>query len=225
MGDRSGLTAHVRGPAGYLPPVAQRSLLALPHRVDFLLEHAGTPTKRILDVGCASGYIARILREVGHDVVGIELNELMAADARELGIPVIEHDLEEPLPLACGSFDVVHACEIIEHLFDTERFLRELHRVLVDGGVLVLSTPNLNSLGNRLRVMGGRSLPMWGAYPADRHGGHVRVLNKPKVVELLQRTGFRLDACTGINRLRAAPLLDRLPTWSEMMLVKAVRLP
>jgi SAM-dependent methyltransferase len=215
-------SAFIRSPSGILPPSAQHSLISLPRRSEFLLEHVGSAPKRVLDVGCATGYVAAALIRVGHRVTGIELNPTMAQIARTVGIDVIEHDLEQPLPIATASVDAVHACEIVEHLFDTEGFLRELHRVLAPGGVLILSTPNLNSLANRFRVLAGRPLPMWGAYPDDVHGGHVRVLNKRKVTELLERAGFRTDVVVGIDQARWARALALTPSLSELLLVKAV---
>lgn len=215
-------TEFTRSPAACLPPAAQLALFGLPRRREFLITHAGAAPKRILDVGCASGYIALLLMELGHQVTGIELNHQLAAQARDWGVDVLEHDLEEPLPLPDNSVDVVHACEIIEHLFDTAGFLAELHRVLASDGVLILSTPNLNSLANRVRVLLGLPLPMWGAFPEDRHGSHVRVFNKTKAVQLLHRTGFRPEVITGINQSRVGWVLDRFPTWSEMLLIKAV---
>lgn len=216
---------HVQGEQGYLSRPAQRGLFGLPRRREFLLGHAGHAPKRVLDVGCAGGYIALMLSQLGHEVVGVELNEKMAAEARARGVEVVEHDLELPLPLPDASFDLVHACEVIEHLFDTEGFVKELARVLRPGGVLIASTPNLNSLHNRVRVLFGRPVPMWGAYPSDVHGGHIRVFNRVKLVELLQRCGFQVDEIIGSNGSRLAPLLDRLPTFSQLLLVKAVRLP
>lgn len=215
-------SAFLRSPRADLPPAALLSLLRLPRRCAFLLEHLGPEPKHVLDVGCATGYISLLLMHAGHRVTGIELNPQMAQEARDHGVDVLEHDLEEPLPLPTASVDAVHACEVLEHLFDTEGFLLELHRVLVPGGVLILSTPNLNSLANRFRVLTGRSLPMWGAFPDDRHGTHVRVLNVAKVKELLHRTGFRETVLTGINQPRWARPVDATPALSELLLVKAV---
>jgi 2-polyprenyl-3-methyl-5-hydroxy-6-metoxy-1,4-benzoquinol methylase len=212
----------VRGTRGILSPTAQLSLMALPRRCDFLLEHIGPPPIRVLDVGCATGYISAVLMRAGHQVTGIELNSAMARIARNVGVDVLEHDLEERLPLETASVEAVHACEVVEHLFDTEGFLKELHRVLVPGGVLVLSTPNLNSLANRFRVVFGRSLPMWGAFPDDRHGGHIRVLNKGKATELLRRAGFRTDVVVGINQGHWARPLGVSASLSEVLLIKAV---
>jgi SAM-dependent methyltransferase len=218
-------TDFVRGTESYLPIEAQRALFHLPRRCEFLVKHAGRSPKRVLDVGCATGYISRLLMELGHEVTGIELNSRMAFEARAQGVEVLEHDLEQPLPLPDASVEVVHACEIIEHLFDTEGFLQELNRVLVTGGVLILSTPNLNSLANRFRVFFGLPLPMWGAYPLDRHGSHVRIFNKAKIMELLVRTGFRTEVVMGINHRfsRAFRFLDHFATWSELILIKAIR--
>lgn len=216
-------TDFIRSPQAYLPLGAQLGLLALPRRCEFVIKHTGRAPQRVLDVGCATGYIAKILMDRGHELLGIELNARMAAEARARGVEVLEHNVEEPFPIEDECIDVVHSCEIIEHLFDTEGYLNELHRVLVPNGVLILSTPNLNSLANRFRVPLGLPLPMWGAFPNDRHGGHVRVFNKAKIVQLLERTGFNAEIITGINQTRFAWVLNYLPTWSELILIKAVR--
>jgi 2-polyprenyl-3-methyl-5-hydroxy-6-metoxy-1,4-benzoquinol methylase len=164
-----------------------------------------------------------MLMQSGHRVLGIELNAAMAAEARSLGVEVIEHDVEEGLPIPDSCMDVVHACEIIEHLFDTEGFLKDVRRVLRPHGALIVSTPNLNSLINRFSVLRGKPLRMWGAFPGDLHGSHIRVLNKAKMLQLLARTGFRADSIIGVNQSRAsARLLDRLPTFSELILIRAV---
>jgi SAM-dependent methyltransferase len=213
----------VRSNRARLSESVQLQLFQLPRRRELLLRHLGPPPQRVLDAGCATGYVAALLHRLGHDVTGIELNPAMAAQARAHGVRVLEHDLEEPLPLPDQCMDAAHVCEVIEHLFDTEGFLREIHRLLVPGGLLILSTPNLNSLANRIRVLCGRPLPMWGAFPDDRHGTHVRVLNKAKIVELLERTGFQVVGLEGINLSRLGKLMDRAPCWSEMLLVRAER--
>jgi len=214
---------YLRGPAGALPRRAQVGLFELPGRREFLVRHLGAEPRRVLDIGCAGGLVALMLKRLGHRVVGVELNRPMALEARRRGIDLVQQDLEVSLPFRSGAFDAVHACEIIEHLFDTEGFLEEVYRVLASDGILVISTPNVNSLGNRLRVLFGRALPMWGAFPDDLHGSHLRVLNAAKITELLERTGFRVDELVGVDLGRLGRLLRPWPTLSHLLLLKCSR--
>ena len=77
-------------------------------------------------------------------------------DAKGRGLDIVHgDDLEQPLKVKSASTDLVIALEIIEHLYDTDFFLSEIQRVLKPGGYLVLSTPNLASLNNRIRLLLG----------------------------------------------------------------------
>jgi SAM-dependent methyltransferase len=215
-------TAYLRSGEATMSRAAQRGLLQLPNRLEFLTASLPPAPAHVLDVGCAGGYVGVLLTRLGYQVTGIELNATMAAQARRTGIPVLENDLEEPLDLPDDSVDAVHACEIIEHLFDTEGFLREIHRVLRPGGVLVVSSPNLNSLSNRFRVLAGRSLPMWGVSLADHHGGHIRLFNRGSLEGLLRRTGFEPAEARGSHPGRWGRLLSRTPSLSQLVLIKAI---
>ncbi|MFN2496956.1 MAG: class I SAM-dependent methyltransferase [Pseudonocardiaceae bacterium] len=65
---------HVREATGTLTAAQQRSLFELPRRREFLVRHLPARRSRVLDVGCATGYIAELVRRLGHEVVGVELN-------------------------------------------------------------------------------------------------------------------------------------------------------
>jgi methionine biosynthesis protein MetW len=171
--------------------------LAIPGRIEFLLERIGRG-KRVLDVGCLGGKLSRVILERNNEVWGVEINALAAEAARERGIRVKVGDVEEGLPFDDDSFDVVHAGELLEHLYDTKVFFEECRRVLRPGGALLFSAPNLNSLQNRLRVASGGYLEAAGAYPEDHHGSSIRVFNLAKLGELCARTGFELVETRGI---------------------------
>jgi len=213
----------IRSERGYVPAPVQEFFRELPGRREFMRLHLPPPPARVLDVGCATGYIAEILTGEGYRVTGLELNSRMVEEARTRGVDVIQHDLEEPLPLPDGSFEAVHVCEVIEHIYDTGGLLRELRRVLVPGGVLIMSTPNLNSLRHRVMVLLGKPAPMWGAYVGDHHGDHIRVLNRAKAFQLLRHAGFRPEAVRGSQIGRLQPVMWHLPTFAHMLLVKASR--
>ncbi len=170
--------------------------------------------------------------EQNNEVWGVELNPVAAEVARKRGIKVKIANVEEGLPFKNASFDVVNAGEVVELLYDTKLFFHECFRVLKPGGILLFTTPNLNSLENRVRVVTGSYLAMVGAYPEDHFGEHVRIFNLAKVRELCRQTGLEMLDVRGVfslvprarwidTPLRVAARVA--PTLSKLLMVKARR--
>lgn len=144
-----------------------------------LLELRGSG--RALDVGCGYGYLTRRLAR-HFDTAGIDVSEAAIRKCRET-LPHLEfavHEVEEPFPMAPETFDVVTLTDVLEHLVDPERMLRNVHRVLAPGGILYVTTPNLN----RLR--------RWLYAEADRREHHVSLMSRRALVDVLERSGFRV---------------------------------
>jgi 2-polyprenyl-3-methyl-5-hydroxy-6-metoxy-1,4-benzoquinol methylase len=205
----------------------------IPHRKEYLLEQIGRG-KRVLDVGCLGGQISRLIMEKNNEVWGVEINPAAAEVARNRGIRVKVANAEEGLPFEDTSFDVVHAGELVEHLYDTKHFFNECNRVLKPEGLLLFTAPNLNSIENRLRVALGGYLSTSGAYPEDHFGSRVRVFNLPKITELCHETGFALKDVRGVFSLeKRARWIDGplrvaarvAPTLSKLLIIKAQKKP
>jgi SAM-dependent methyltransferase len=100
--------------------------------------------KRVLDAGCGAGALAEAMLARGASVTALEISAAMADLARDrLGDRVTVHvaDLAEPLTMfADATFDLVAASLVIHYLERWEPALRELHRVLLPGGALAIST-------------------------------------------------------------------------------------
>lgn len=210
---------------------AEGELFRIPLRKEFILNSIGSG-KRVLDVGCLGGQITQVIRDAHNEVVGLEANPKAAEIARGRGIEVTVANVEEGIPFPASSFDAVSAAEIVEHLYDTKSFFEEAARVLKPGGIFVFTTPNLNSIENRIRVARGGYLGMVGAYPEDHFGGHVRIFNIAKIHELCSQTGFEVEEVEGIAALatrgrvwnRSMRLAGKfLPSWSKILMVKARR--
>jgi SAM-dependent methyltransferase len=105
-----------------------------------------TAGRRVLDLGCGTGYGAARVAETAVDIVGVDVCEetLAHAKARHTGANLTFAPLSEgaPLPFEAGAFDVVLSFQVIEHVDDPHAQLREIHRVLAPGGTLLLATPN-----------------------------------------------------------------------------------
>lgn len=206
-------------------------LLRIPARKEFVLSRIGRG-QRVLDVGCLGGQLSRLIMRQGNEVVAVEANPRAAEAARRRGVPVKIADVDSGLPFEAASFDFVHAGEVLEYLFDTRFFFAEAARVLRPGGALLLTTPNLNSWENRLRVVAGAYLDGAGAYPEDRFGDRVRVFNVGKVRELCAQSGFSIAELRGVTALESrGRLLDLpltafgryFPGLSKMLMIRAVK--
>jgi SAM-dependent methyltransferase len=113
--------------------------------------------RRVLDVGCGQGALGRLLRERGHQVCGVELVREAADEARRWLDRVVVGDAEaDGLPFPPASFDAVVFADVLEHLVDPWRVLREAARLLVPGGVVVASVPNLQNGALLWRLVRGR---------------------------------------------------------------------
>lgn len=104
--------------------------------VEFVADHGG---QSLLDLGCGLGGYSKRLAERGFEVVAFDVSAEYVERARALGVDARHYDGER-LPLDDGSVDTVFLLEVIEHLEDPARLLREARRV-ARRNVLV-TTPN-----------------------------------------------------------------------------------
>lgn len=130
-------------------------VFAREERSEAFRQAVGGPGKRVLDLGCRSGALARAYLD-GNTVVGVDVDRGALAEAAELGIETHWADVEQPLPFPDASFDVVVAGELLEHLRDPQSVVAEARRLLRSRGAFVGSVPNAYRLKNRLRYLAGR---------------------------------------------------------------------
>lgn len=101
--------------------------------------------KRVLDVGCGLGYGAQELARHARQVTAIDIApEAVRAAAFGYAAPNLRYVAASAtaLPFSAGSFDLITAFEVIEHLTDWPVLLAEARRLLSPGGQFVVSTPN-----------------------------------------------------------------------------------
>lgn len=99
-----------------------------------------TSNLQVLDIGCGAGNMIHHLLRYGQ-VKGLEVDPRPVREARLRGYDVDLHDAAAPYPFADGSFDVVTALDVIEHIEDDRPALQETYRVLKPGGHIVVTVP------------------------------------------------------------------------------------
>ena len=108
----------------------------------------------ILDLGCGDGLFLSLLKEKGITGVGLEISEVAVRKAMRRGLDVRKFDFtENKLPFKDNSFEAVVLLDVLEHLYQPEKILREIHRVTKES--IILSVPNFNSLPARLQMIAG----------------------------------------------------------------------
>jgi 2-polyprenyl-3-methyl-5-hydroxy-6-metoxy-1,4-benzoquinol methylase len=118
------------------------------------LEEESKPL-RILDVGCAAGYLGQILRERGHYVAGIESDAASAKKARAYYDVFHLADIETFAFPYRQEFDYILFADILEHLRDPAAVLRKAIPALRDTGQLIISVPNVANWIIRLSLLFG----------------------------------------------------------------------
>jgi len=158
----------------------------------------------LLDVGCGDGELAsragqHFARVVATDVsaAAIEQARVRCADlpfAQALDFQVL--DANQPLPFANASFDTVVSLSTLQYIFDPELFLREVQRVLLPDGKLLLEVPNMAYLPQRLRLLAGKPIrTSYWKHGID--GGNLHYFTLNSLEQLLSEAGFRSLRHTG----------------------------
>ncbi len=111
--------------------------------------------KKVLDLGCRDGMLTSFFFE-GNDVLGVDIDrKALEMAEKRLSIQTTWLDLNTEWPFAVHSFDVIVACEVLEHLFHLDRMLDQIAKTLRPGGLFIGSVPNAFRMRNRWKFFFG----------------------------------------------------------------------
>jgi 2-polyprenyl-3-methyl-5-hydroxy-6-metoxy-1,4-benzoquinol methylase len=159
----------------------RRSRGRIRHIRRFLADRA-THGRRFLDVGCNGGFMVEAAREAGFDATGLEPDGAAIAWAkRHYPANTYVHGLLGAVALPDQGFDAVYCSEVIEHAPDSNGFVAALAAALKPGGVLYLTTPDIDHWRRP------RDLARWDAFCPPAHCVY---FNPRNLTLLLQRHGL-----------------------------------
>lgn len=165
-------------------------------------------TGRVLELGCYMQITPLLDRICGYREVrgayygntGEVDHKVVHFEDRDFTCEVDHFDVErDPFPYPDAHFDTVIAGEIIEHLvYDPMWMLLEARRVLIDGGYLLLTTPNVGSITSAAKTLDGRDNPqIFFLYKRPAEGedpeiGHMREYTAHELGEAVKAAGFEV---------------------------------
>ncbi|MDI6777756.1 MAG: class I SAM-dependent methyltransferase [Patescibacteria group bacterium] len=150
--------------------------------------------ENILDIGCYDGSFLSLIKNRNNNFYGLEASDWGTKKSRQKGIEVNQYffDGENKLPYDDNFFDVAVAGEIIEHIYDTDFFLAEIYRVLKPEGKLLISTPNVASLGRRALLFFGFNPIIELSLNELDSSGHIRYFTFKSLQGLLKKHNFKI---------------------------------
>ena len=194
---------------------------------------------KVLDIGCGRGDLSKeIMTSKGGKVFGIDLLVGEALRAYDKGINVVLGDIDRGLPFKDESFDKIVSNQVIEHVCDTDGFIKECYRVLEYGGTCVISTPNLASIHNIISlILGyqpfstavsneficGNPLDPWNERKLEAYPRHRRIFTAAALKKLFEFHGFKVVKLTGVG-LHPLPLIvSKYFKWARYSLYLTIK--
>jgi 2-polyprenyl-3-methyl-5-hydroxy-6-metoxy-1,4-benzoquinol methylase len=159
------------------------------------------PSGRVLDYGCGWGAFSKMLEDQGNEVLGIDLDDNQVEISRMVwgDSERLRFEATAITALDAASFDCVVSNEVIEHVHNPGNYLHQINRVLVPGGLLVISLPNVMTPRLALPILSPR-LPAYlkqisdetrRGYRKEQH--HINAWDPAHFVRLVSTVGFELE--------------------------------
>jgi 2-polyprenyl-3-methyl-5-hydroxy-6-metoxy-1,4-benzoquinol methylase len=175
-----------------------------------LLPFVPKDARALLDVGCGSGAFGRLVRSQRPQVElwAVEPDLASARAAEDIFDHVVVGTFPSEL-LPASRFDVVLCADVLEHMVEPADALRAAVKLMVPGGIMVASVPNIRHWRTALWPLLGH-----GTWTYTERGvldrTHLRFFTRRSMRDFFISNGWSVDSVTGINMIRREKLLSTL---------------
>lgn len=181
---------------------------AFDNRLPFIEKYI-VDKKRILEIGSAAGDFLSILEKRGHKVTGVELSTHAALEAqRKYSFSTFNGNIFEAA-FPDNTFDAVVMYHVLEHVQDPLEVLKEIRRILADGGVVIIEVPHPNGIDALLSRKLRKSIF---DYPHHRFGFPKRTLKS-----MLLAAGFKVRTIESSPSFLLISFLKRVVIFFKML--------
>jgi 2-polyprenyl-6-hydroxyphenyl methylase/3-demethylubiquinone-9 3-methyltransferase len=161
-----------------------------------------SPGSRVLDFGCGNGSLLARFTDCGFELHGVDASKSGILQARLHHRAIAFHlaDVTAPLPpdLVQASFDAIVCTEVVEHVFEPRKLLRNIFALLKPGGQLLITTPYHGYLKNLALAVTGR---MDAHFTALWDHGHIKFFSRRTLSALLEEASFQQLRFSGVGRV------------------------
>lgn len=192
--DESALTPDV---IQYIETQLQSSEARFDNHIKLLQEHGGIQDMRVLDIGCGGGLFLKKARELGAEVMGLELNDERAQYCiSKHQLEIVKRPIEsEYWEQHEGSFDAVTLWDVIEHVNYPKETIQASARLLKPGGVLLLDTPARDAFYHRFgefgyRLSAGRFPTFLNTMYSNHQFGHKQILSTSDMRQIFTKSNL-----------------------------------
>lgn len=194
--------------------------------------------RKVLDVACG---VSTLSKTFSDDIYGMDINPKSAKIAKKNGIKFQRADIEKKWNYPDNYFDIVIASHIIEHIVNPDHLILEAKRVLKNGGLFIVATPNLAAWFNRILLLLGFQPFFTEVSTFDKTLGlkftrkltqlrsplgHLRVFTLNSLTDILELHGFEVIKAGGVEFLSFPSLLliidkifTKLPSLSSNIFI------
>ena len=153
-----------------------------------------------LDIGCGWGTIYNILRELGYNINAIDIDN--PSNIEHTSFQYHDIDKSPQVPYDDCTFDLVICSEVIEHIEEPIRLLKEIYRILSPNGIVIITFPNILNFTSRYNYLMNRrhSKFQWTKndeciyHPKNGIGGHISAIDYFKINYLSNKIGLNIEA-------------------------------
>lgn len=202
-------------------------------------QHVPLEGARVLDIGCGIGAYLEKFRALTAEPFGVDVDaEKLERALNDKGLRTVAVSVSESLPFPNATFDAVLLHEVIEHVSDDRQTIREAHRVVKSGGIVLVFAPNrLYPFETHGIYLGKRyvfgNIPLIGYLPDSlrlKFAPHVRAYRtrdlRPLFTGLNGETVIHTQIYAGYDKLarrfpRLAGLLRKVTYWLESTPLRA----
>ena len=151
-----------------------------------IIQKNNPDAKKVLEIGCSTGYYLKGLQLRGYEVCGSELSEDAVKLAKEW-YDVKAFASEFPPESHFNKYDVVIIHHVIEHVMNPKEFLERASNYLAKDGIFIIETPNVKSLGIKI---------FKNNYPVFCPPGHLNFFSTSTLEKILPNNHVTLEAKT-----------------------------